>query len=50
MARRKPRPDKHDVRLKIQATPEQVAQSLFRGKPKPPSRWRYLQDAQQPKS
>ena len=49
-APRKPRPTKHADRVKIAATPEQVARSLFSGKPKPRDQWRYLQDAQQPKS
>ena len=48
--RRNPRPTKHDDRVKVNATPEQVARSLFRGRPKPADRWRYIQDAQQPKS
>ena len=47
---RKWRATKHDRPIKIDATPQQVARSLFRGKPKPARRWRYIQDAQQPKS
>ena len=47
---RKRRATKHDQPIKIDATPEQVARSLFRGRPKPADRWRYIQDAQQPKS
>ena len=43
------RATKHDQTIKIDATPEQVARSLFSGKPKPASRWRYLRDARQPK-
>lgn len=48
MPRRKPRPTKYDDRVKIDATPEQVAKSLFSGRPKPRRDWRYLQ--RQPKS
>ena len=36
------RATKHDRPIKIDATPEQVARSLFTGKPKPADRWRYL--------
>ena len=50
MARRKPRPTKHADRVKIDATPEQVAKSLFAGKPKPRQQWRYLRDNQQSKA
>ena len=50
MARRQPGPAKHADRVKIAATPAQVAKSLFAGKPKPRRHWRYLQDSQQPKS
>ena len=39
---RKPRPFKHDERVKIDATPEQVDRSLFSGKPKPRDQWRHL--------
>ena len=48
--RRNPRPTKHDDRVKSQATPEEVAQSLFSGKPKPRKQWRYLQDTRQTES
>ena len=41
---RKPRPSKHDDRVKIKATPEQVARSLFGGKPKSRGQWRYLKE------
>ena len=47
---RKRRATKHAQTIRIDATPEQVARSLFSGKPKPADRWRYLQDARQPKS
>ena len=47
---RKPRPSKHDDRVKIQATPEQVAKSLFSGKPKPRKEWRYLRGTLRAKS
>ena len=43
-APRKPRPSKHDDRVKIKATPEQVARSLFGGKPKSRGQWRYLKE------
>ena len=41
MQGRKPRPTKHDERVKLDATPEQFARSLFGGKPKPRKEWRY---------
>ena len=37
---RRPRPSKYDEPIKIDATPEEVARSLFNGKPK--KEWRFL--------
>ena len=39
MQRRKPRPSKYDERVKVDAIPEQVAKSLFSGRPKPRNQW-----------
>lgn len=50
MTTRKPRPTKLDDPVKIDAAPEQVARSLFSGKPKPRHQWHYLQESRQPKS
>ena len=36
------RPSKYDGPIKIDASPEEVVQSLFRGKPK--KEWRYLKE------
>ena len=44
---RKRRATKHDQPIRIDATPQQVARSLFRGKPKPRGQWRYLKDYKQ---
>ena len=44
---RKWRAAKHDQTIKIDATPEQVARSLFIGKPKPRGQWLYLKDNKQ---
>ena len=39
---KRPRPSKHDEPIKIDASPEAVARSLFNGKPK--KEWRYLKE------
>ena len=36
------RASKYEGRIHIPASPEDVARSLFRGKPKPKEQWRYL--------
>lgn len=40
---RKPRKSKHDEPIKIDASPEAVARSLFHGKPK--KEWRFMKKA-----
>ena len=40
--RGRPSSGKYEEKIHIDATPEQVARSLFRGKPKPKSEWRYM--------
>ena len=40
--RGRPHSGKYNEQIHIDATPEQVARSLFRGKPKPKGEWRYL--------
>ena len=37
---KRPRPSKYDEPIKIDATPEAVARSLFNGKPK--KEWRFM--------
>ncbi|MCY3775217.1 MAG: hypothetical protein OXH11_04485 [Candidatus Aminicenantes bacterium] len=41
MAKKK-RPSKHDVPIKIDATPEKILKTVFMGRPKPKDEWRYL--------
>ena len=45
---RKRRATKHDQPIKINATPEEVARTLFAGKPKPSDQWRYLKPGSKP--
>ena len=33
---------KYEKRVKLNATAEQIAQTVFMGRPKPKSEWRYL--------
>ena len=40
--RGRPPSDKYNELIHIDATPEQVARSMFGGKPKPKGEWRYL--------
>lgn len=44
------RTSKYDKPIKINASPKAVVKSLFHGKPKPKSQWRYLKENQQPRS
>ena len=44
------RKSKYDDPIKINASPKAVIQSLFSGKPKPRSQWRYLKNAQPQRS
>lgn len=39
---RRKRSSKYEERVEIDATPQEVARSLFNGKPKPKSEWRFL--------
>ena len=38
------RSSKYEEPIHIDATPEEVAQSLFRGQPKPRDQWRFLKN------
>ena len=40
--RGRPSSGKYEEKIHIDATPEQVARSMFGGKPKPKGEWRYL--------
>ena len=43
MAKKQPaKRSKYEEPIHVPATPEQVARSLFRGKPKPKEQWSYL--------
>ncbi len=39
---KRPRPSKYDEPIKIDASPEEVVQSLFHGKPK--KEWRFMKE------
>ena len=39
---RKKRPSKYEEPIHIEATPEEIAQTVFAGKPKPKDQWEYL--------
>lgn len=41
------RKSQYDKPIKINASPNAVVQSLFSGKPKPRSKWRYLKENRQ---
>ena len=45
-SRKSPRPN--EELFNIPASPEEVARSLFRGKPKPKGQWRYLKWSGEP--
>ncbi len=36
------RKSKYDELIQVDATPEEIAQTIFIGKPKPRDQWRYL--------
>ncbi len=41
------RVSKHDKPIHIDATMEEVAQTIFSGKPKPKDQWRFLKEQRQ---
>ena len=36
------RKSKYEKLIRVDATPEEIAQTIFMGKPKPKDQWRYL--------